>query len=56
MSIRRIITEIISYFAQISNDIIAKNTNIEFIEQIPPLLDIISKAKKDNKFIIHFGI
>ena len=38
------------------HDIVAKNTSIGFIEQVPPLLDIISKAKKDNKFIIHFGI
>lgn len=38
-------------------DIVANNTNNkEFAGQVQPLLDVISEAKKNGKFIIHFGI
>lgn len=37
-------------------DIVENNTNSEFIEEVPPLLKIIIKAKENNNYIIHFGV
>lgn len=37
-------------------DIVANDTHAAFVEQVPPLLGMILKAKKNNQFLIHFGI
>ncbi|WP_349948748.1 hypothetical protein ABFV83_10135 [Lacrimispora sp. BS-2] len=37
-------------------DIVANNTKKEFTSQISCLLDLIQKAKNENKFIIHYGV
>ena len=38
------------------DDIILTNTPKKFYHQIPPLSDLIQRAKRENKFIIHYGI
>lgn len=37
-------------------DIVANDTTEEYTNQIPNLLDLIRKAKCDNKFVIHYGV
>ena len=37
-------------------DIVANDTKKKFINQMPRLLKLITKAKDENKFVIHYGI